>query len=252
MFSFQNLVKLSTKRTFVFSSLKKQHLQIVNKPLNTFFWNKKGNDNEAMKKFKEMNKDFKNVKQAQRFTINRDKVKTYLSDEERKKQEKILKNVFEEYITTYKFDTKFDEIKFIALLAAISYTYENSFILNDPRFQELIKETASNIRDFKIMRNLIQFLSFCSTYGNVQDPIIWENFNSVIRNYSKNFSFEDKITILSSINEANASELEEFFELFENDFIKSFTTEKGTTDYNRLYRTLALYRSQNKGNEIFH
>ena len=252
MFSFQNLLKLSTKRTFVFSSLKKQHLQIVNKPLNTFFWNKKGNDNEAMKKFKEMNKDFKNVKQAQRFTINRDKVKTYLSDEERKKQEKILKNVFEEYITTYKFDTKFDEIKFIALLAAISYTYENSFILNDPRFQELIKETASNIRDFKIMRNLIQFLSFCSTYGNVQDPLIWENFNSVIRNYSKNFSFEDKITILSSINEANASELEEFFELFENDFIKSFTTEKGTTDYNRLYRTLALYRSQNKGNEIFH
>jgi len=249
MLSFQNLFKTCATRA-MFSALKKQPIQLVNKPYNSFFWRKKENDNDAMKKFKEMNKEFKNLKQSQKFTINTEKVKTYLGEDERKKQEKNLKKKFDEYISTYKFDTTFDEIKFIGLLSAISYTYDNAFILDDPRFKQLIQESAQNIRNFKVTRSLIQFLSFCS-YTNMQDPLIWENFNSVLRNHSKNFVFEDKVTILSSINETNMSELEEFFEIFENDFLRLLQNEKGDIDFNRTYRVLTLYRSYNKGSDNF-
>jgi len=87
MLSFQNLFKTCATRA-MFSALKKQPIQLVNKPYNSFFWRKKENDNDAMKKFKEMNKEFKNLKQSQKFTINTEKVKTYLGEDERKKQEK--------------------------------------------------------------------------------------------------------------------------------------------------------------------
>ena len=45
--------------------------------------------------------------------------------------------------------------------------------------------------------------------------------------------------------------MEEFFELFENSFLNDLKTEKGTYDFQRVFRLLTLYRTFHKGNFSF-
>lgn len=188
----------------MFIKAQKQLIYNARKP---FFWkkdSKKDTESETMKKFKEINKEFKIAKEFQRFNINTEKVKPYLSDAEKQKLEKSLKKVVDEYLETYKFDDKFKEQKFVGLLSQVSYAYDNSIILKDSRFADLIEKIASDVRDFKDFRSIALFLSFCS-HNDVNRPLIWENFNAVIRNLYQKISFEERFTVLMSCNSKNES-----------------------------------------------
>jgi len=189
----------------IFSSImSQQNKKIIYNPMNTFFWKKEKKETEQMKKFKEINQEYKALKEIKQFMVKTDKTKSFISDAEKQKQEKAVLKAVKDYLDTYKFDDKFDELRFINLLSTVSYTYDNSKVLSDPRFADLIQEVAQDLRSFIDYRSITIFLNFCS-YNDVNRPLIWENFNGVIRNKAEKFSFDEKLSILSSCNENNSA-----------------------------------------------
>ncbi len=76
---------------------------------------------------------------------------------------KETKKVVNQYLSTYKFNEKFDSDNFVSMLSHVSYTFDNQEILENKDFLDLLNERAENLIDFgKNYRNSILFFSFCS------------------------------------------------------------------------------------------
>jgi hypothetical protein len=174
------------------------------KPVRTFIFDKKKKEDENMKRFKQLNQEFKNNRESRKFQIAQQKIKPGISDQEVKKQTQAAQKIVDSYLESYKFETKFDEMKFLNMISEVSYCYDNKSIIENPRFADLIQEKADNLSEFKDLRVACLFLSFCSN-NDVNRPQIWGNFNSFFKNNLKRLGFEEKYIILTSYTEKNKS-----------------------------------------------
>ncbi|KAL4487865.1 hypothetical protein ABPG72_022725 [Tetrahymena utriculariae] len=213
---------------------------------------KQKNESKNSKERSELLKEqLKQYKEEKKFMIRKPFTKDfYITPEQSQKQLKEANEMLDKYLKEYKFEQPFSEENFIQLLSKISQTVNNKNILERKDFQDLLLERAEKSYLFKDFRQFCLFFAFCSVQ-QIDHPSLWECFNGFVASNYINFSTNDKVLLLSSVNYINAHEMECFFEIFENELLKDVQVHQ-IPNFEKMFALLQLYRNANQGSKDFY
>lgn len=161
---------------------------------------------ENEKKHKEMNKKFQDYKLNHQFDLEKPShlASKFTTESQKKKEIKELKALFEIFQTSMKDEFKnFDEKAFMYFISKITHTHDNTIVIDDPKFEEMIKKLAIKINMFKDFKHSCFFICFCSI-SKLNYAEIWDCFTSYILNNQDKMQVELKCMLLfnySPINE---------------------------------------------------
>lgn len=160
---------------------------------------------ESEKKHKEINKKFQEYKQTHQFDLEKPSQAgcKFVTELRKKKEAQELKALFENFQTSIQDNlNNLDEKALLTLLSKINHAYDNSVIMQDPKFHEFVKKMANRINVLKDFRHSVFFICFCSVSG-FHDAEIWECFTSFILNNKDKMQVETKCMLLFNYVPAN-------------------------------------------------
>ena len=160
---------------------------------------------EKEKKHNELNKKLQEYRNFHQFDIYKtsELQNKFISESQKHKQTLELSIVYKNFEDSIKngFEN-FEEKKFMLLLSKISQTLDNSIVMKNPRFQEIIEKLALKPTFFKDYINFCLFIGFCSV-NKLENNEIWSCFQSYIMNIKDNLSSEAKCMILMNFSPIN-------------------------------------------------
>ena len=160
---------------------------------------------ENEKKHKEINKKFQEYRQTHKFDLEKPSQagSKFITETRKKKEAQELKALFETFQTSIQDNfNNLDEKAFLTLLSKINHAYDNSVIMQDPKFHEFIRKMATRINVLKDFKHSCFFICFCSVSG-LHDAKIWDCFTSFILNNKDKMQVETKCMLLFNYVPAN-------------------------------------------------
>lgn len=159
--------------------------------------------NATNERFQSLNSMYKDYKNNNKYDLHKpyEKSSYFITETQKAKQKKELTSVFKDFTKNYHDLDIFNEEMFMNLLKIISQTYENNFLLEDPKFSSILEKNVDNLNKFTNYNNAVLLMSFCN-FHKIENTRIWSAFKSYIFNNYKEFKYPTKILTLCSFNES--------------------------------------------------
>lgn len=176
------------------------------------FQNDFSSSNASNERFKNLNSMYQDYRNKNKFELHKpyEKSSYFITETQRAQQKKELTTIFKDFSKNYHDLDIFNEEMFMNLLKIISITYENSFMLEDPKFLNMIQKNVDNLNKFTNYNNVVLLMSFCN-YHKIENNEIWSTFKSYIFNNYKDFKYPTKVLTLCSFNESKYKDGIQFY-----------------------------------------
>ncbi len=165
----------------------------------------------SQERFKNLNSMYQDYKNKNKFEIHKpyEKTKYFITENQKTKQREELQKILKDFTVNYHDLDIFNEQSFMNLLKVVSNTYDNSSVLEDAKFLEIIQRNVDNLNKFTNFNNAILLMSFCN-YHKIEKEEIWRIFKAYIFNNYRDFQYATKILVLCSFNETKYKKGEKF------------------------------------------